>query len=233
MTARERPKVLDASMLGAVFQAAAGTRLYPFVITDSSSGCRRGELLALTWADVDFKEGMLTISKSLEQTRAGLRIKSTKSGETRRVSLDEATLEVLAEHYENQQQDKTNFGSAYQDNNLVFCKPNGGYYSPDRVGARVKEVLAKAGYPGFSLHSLRHSHASILLSNGVPIAVVSERLGHADQNITLGIYSHSLPTDKNAASRSWHNALAQVIAERRARKTAKNLGNSRKVAVIY
>jgi len=84
----------------------------------------------------------------------------------------------MAAHREEQEQDKINFGSAYQDNNLVFCQPNGAFYSPDHVGTRTKTLLRKAGFPKFSLHSLRHSHASILLSNGTPLAVVSERLGH-------------------------------------------------------
>jgi integrase len=145
--------------------------------------------------------------------------------------LDDFALEVLTAHRENQKQDKLNFGSAYQDHGLVFCQPNGAFYSPDRVGARVKEVLQKAGLPGFSLHSLRHSHASVLLGEGVPIAVVSERLGHADQNITLSVYSHSLPTDVKAASKVWRNALADVISEDRFSKTAKSLGKSRKLVV--
>ena len=164
--------------------------------------------------------------------RAGrLRVKSTKSGEPRLIGVDDFALETLAAHREDQQQDKLNFGHDYQDNGLVFCQPNGAYYSPDRVGARVKEVLLKAGLPGFSLHSLRHSHASVLLGEGVPIAVVSERLGHADQNITLSVYSHSLPTDVKAASKVWRNALADVISEDRSRKTTKNLEKSRKLVV--
>jgi integrase len=99
------------------------------------------------------------------------------------------------------------------------------------VRARVKEVLLKAGLHGFSLHSLRHSHASVLLSAGTPLPVVSDRLGHADPNITLSVYSHSLATDHKAASKAWCNALADVISEDRARKSEKNLGKSRKLAV--
>jgi integrase len=228
---KKNPAVLDPAMLGALFKAAEGTRQYPFVVTAASSGCRRGELLALTWTDIDFERGIISVWKSLEQTRAGLRIKSTKSEEPRTIGLDEFALEVLAAHREAQKKDKENFGSDYHDLGLVFCQPNGAYYSPDRVGARVKELLVKTGLRGFSLHSLRHSHASVMLSEGVPLPVVSERLGHADQNITLSIYSHCLPTDRKAASRTWHNALADIISEGRSQKKSQNLGNSRKLAV--
>jgi integrase len=225
------PAVMDAGALGAIFQAAEGTRLYPFVVAAACSGCRRGELLALMWRDLDFSTGVMTISKSLEQTKKGLRVKSTKSGKPRTIGLDEFALEVLAAHREEQKQDEINFGSDYCNNDLIFCQPNGAFYSPDHVGTRTKALLSRAGYPKFSLHSLRHSHASILLGNGTPLAVVSERLGHANQNITLGVYSHSLPADRKAASKVWHSALAEVISEDRLRKTAQNLGTSRKLAV--
>jgi hypothetical protein len=75
--------------------------------------------------------------------------------------------------------------------------------------------MRKVGLQGFSLRSLRHSHATGLLSGGVPIAVVSERLGHADQNITLSIYSHAMPADTRAAAKVWNDAMADVISEAR------------------
>lgn len=228
---KREPAVMDAAALGAVFQAVEGTRLYPVVVAAACSGCRRGELLALTWSDIDFSAGVMIVSKSLEQTRAGLRVKSTKSGKPRTIGLDDFALDVLAAHREQQKQDKTNFGAAYRDNGLVFCQPNGDFYSPDHVGTRTKAALRKAGLPNFSLHSFRHSHASILLGNGTPLAVVSERLGHANQNITLGVYSHSLPADRKAASRVWHGALAEVISQDRLRKTPQSIGKSRKLAV--
>jgi integrase len=230
---KSKPAVLDPAMLGKLFAVAHGTRAYPYIVLGACSGCRRGELCALTWDDIDFEKGSLSISKSLEQTKAhGLRIKSTKSGEPRYFGLDEFALEVLAEHREQQAVDRVNYGPDYRDDlDLVFCQPNGFYWSPNNIGLRVKELLVKAGLTGFSLHSLRHSHASILLGAGTPLAVVSGRLGHADQNITLGIYSHALPADIRAASKAWHNALAETISEGRSSKTAKNLEKSRKLAV--
>jgi hypothetical protein len=72
---------------------------------------------------------------------------------------------------------------------------------------------------------LRHSHASSLLSNGVPIAVVSERLGHRDQNITLSIYSHALPADTKAAAKIWNDAMSDVIADARKPAAERRLAN--------
>jgi integrase len=209
---KRRPAVLDENKLRALFDRARSTRLYPFIVLAAATGCRRGELLALQWADLELETGLLTISKSLEQTRAGLRVKSTKSEEPRQLGVPEWALDVLQEHREEQDRDRRLFGAQYMENNLVFCQPDGRYYSPDCLGARVVELMRKVGLHGVSLHSLRHSHASILLSKGVPPAVVSQRLGHADQNITLSIYSHALPADTRAAAKIWNDSMAEVIA---------------------
>jgi hypothetical protein len=132
---------------------------------------------------------------------------------------------VLRGHRQEQDRDRQLFGPDYEDHNLVFCQPTGAYYSPDRLGARVVELMRKVGLQGVSLHSLRHSHASRLLSNGVPIAVVAQRLKHTDQNITLSIYSHALPADTKAAAKIWNDAMADVIAEARKHGAERRLAN--------
>ena len=78
------------------------------------------------------------------------------------MGVPEWAIEVLKEHRTEQDRDRTLFGARYIDNNLIFCQPDGNYYSPDRLGARVVELIRKVGLQGVSLHSLRHSHASIL-----------------------------------------------------------------------
>ena len=209
---KRKPNVLDEGKLRTLFDRAHSTRLYPFIVLAAATGCRRGELLALQWTDLDFGSGLLSVSKSLEQTRAGLRVKSTKSEEPRRLGVPEWALGILKSHRAEQESDRAMFGAGYADHNLIFCQPGGQYYSPDRLGARVVELMRSVGLQGVSLHSLRHSHASILLSKGVPTAVVSERLGHADQNITLAIYSHALPADSLAAAKVWNDSMSEVLA---------------------
>jgi integrase len=185
---KRNPAVLDQDKLWALFERARGTRLYPFIVTASATGCRRGELLALQWSDLNDSTGALSVSKSLEQTKVGgLRVKSTKSDVPRRFSVPEWALEVPRDHREERVEDRRLPGSDYQDNGLIFCQPDGAFHSPDREGARMAELMRKVGMEDASLHSLRHSHASSLLSGGVPVAVVFERLGHADQNLTLYI----------------------------------------------
>ena len=86
--------------------------------------------------------------------------------------------------------------------------------------------MRKAGLEGVSLHSLRlllreHRHSA----GGVPMSGRVERLEHADQNITLSIYSHALPADKRAATKAWSNAMADVIAEARQPRPERMLAN--------
>ena len=210
---RRRPRVVDRGGLTSLLSKVRKTRLFPLVVLASATGMRRGELLALEWTDINWESGDVEVSKSLEQTKKGLRIKSTKSEETRRFAIPGEVLEVLRVHQREQEKDRRLYGADYANLGLVFARPDGQYYSPDRVGARVGEAMRAAGLQGVSLHSLRHSHASELLSQGAPITVVSERLGHASPNITLSIYSHALPADNRAAAKLWNDAMADVIQE--------------------
>lgn len=93
-------------------------------------------------------------------------------------------------------------GSDY-NGNLIFCEADGSMLAPDLVSQTIVRRLQKAGIKDASLHTLRHTHASHLLSNGVPLPVVSARLGHADVNITAKIYGHALPDDDARAANAW------------------------------
>lgn len=104
-------------------------------------------------------------------------------------------MDALIEHRANQHEDKRLYGNDYEDNGLIFCRPDGAYYKPDKVSARITELARKCGLSGVHLHTLRHTRASELLSKGVPTRVVSERLGHANPNVTLSIYGRALKAD--------------------------------------
>jgi integrase len=171
-----------------------------------ASGARRGELLAVQWPDIDWGTRSLFITKSLEQTAAGLRVKSTKSKKPRHFSLGQGAIVALQFHRDQQTEHKRHFGKDYQDHDLVFAEPNGAYLQPDLVSQVIVRRLKKAGIDA-SMHSLRHSHASNLLSRGVPLPAVSARLGHADVNITARIYAHALPDDDRRAADTWDSVV--------------------------
>ncbi len=231
---KKEAEVLDRDKIDTLLNAASGTRLFPLLVLAVATGARRGELLCLQWPDIDFETGIMSVSKSLEETKAGLRVKSTKSGKPRKFVVPASALAVLEEHRKEQNQDKELYGADYEDNNLVFCRPEGTYYKPDKISVRVTELTGKVGLTGAKLHTLRHSHASELLSKRVPLPAVSKRLGHANPGITLAIYSHALEADEVAAAKTWDDAMAEVISgSSKKRQPARMLGNvSPKAPVI-
>ena len=222
---KSKPKVLDSVGLKKLFDRAQGTRLYPLLVLAAATGCRRGELLALQWSDLDFKTGAVRICKSLEETQAGLRIKSTKSGEPREFSVPASALTVLEHHRAQQEQERELYADSYEKNDLIFCRPDGAYYRPDQMSVRVTAFAKRAGLSGIGLHSLRHSHASQLISSGAPITAVADRLGHANSSITLSIYSHALPADVTTAAEVWNTAMANVIQTERNARPMRMLAN--------
>jgi integrase len=149
--------------------------------------------------------GAARFSKSLEQTRDGLREKPTKNERSRHISLPPSLTELLKFHREKQAENRRLLGPDYRtDLDLVFCDPRGDYRKPDSITAKACLIARKAGFPrGVSLHTLSHSHASQLLSAGIPLPTVSKRLGHTDVHTTATIYSHSLPKDDLKAAELW------------------------------
>ena len=177
-----------------------------------ATGARRGELLALAWPDVDLDTGMLTIRKSLEETKQGLRVKETKGRKVRRLNLPDSAVQLLRELKSRQEVNRRMFGFDYRlDLDLVFCHPDGKYIRPGVVTKAARRIAKKAGLIGVSMHTMRHSHGSQLLSLGVPLPTVSKRLGHSNVHVTATVYSHALPDDEISAARIWNNAMSGTL----------------------
>lgn len=223
-TEKKEVQILEKYDFEKLLDRVRGTRYYAMVVFAADSGCRRGEMLALEWSDIDMKSGTVTVSKSLSQPSTGVEIKTTKSGRSRRVGLSESTIEILLEHRAQIKEDRRIFGSDYIDRDLVFCTPEGDYYQPSQITNRITEFMQEAGVNS-SLHKLRHFSISTLLSNGAPIPIVSRRAGHANADITLNVYAHAMQGDDAAAAKIWNDATAAIIA--RTRKPAANPGLAR------
>ena len=202
--AKREATVLETDQISTFLNGARAAGVYEFTMLSVSTGARRGELLALTWADVDFVGRVLRLSKSLEQTKAGLRLKCTKGGKPREISLAKSSIEMLRNHRAAQSENRRLYGPDYRDDlNLVFATPEGDYLKPDSMTSKVCLLATKAGLDGASLHTLRHSHGSQLLSQGVSLPAVSKRLGHSSVYVTATIYAHALSADEVAAADVW------------------------------
>jgi integrase len=199
---------LDFSAARKLLDSFSGHWLADFIVVDTVCGARRGELLVLTWSDVNIETGTITISKSLEQTKRGLRVKETKGRNIRTVTLPREGIAALQRIKVAQDQARQMYGSDYRaDLNLVFSGPDGNYIRPHTVTKAVRRIAKKAGFAGVSLHTLRHSHGSQLLSAGVPLPAVSKRLGHSNIYVTATVYAHALPGDESAAAEKWEAAM--------------------------
>jgi integrase len=170
-----------------------------------ATGMRRNEMLGLRWRDVDLDGGKLTIEQSLEQTPAhGIRIKSPKTKKGRRtISLPAATVVELRQHWREQQEQRLalGMGRAPADSH-VLATYDGKPESPNRITKAWPVAMAAIGMKGVTLHSLRHTHASMLIASGVDILTISRRLGHSSPTITLSVYGHLVHgTDDRAAER--------------------------------
>jgi integrase len=157
-----------------------------------ATGCRRGEVLALRWSDI--RNNKVFVDRSLCQTRDGLVYKTTKTEEPRDIALPPGTAGVLEAHRLRQDKFRWQFGPDYRaDLDLIFANSDGTELKPDSISATVSRICRRLGLPkGSSLHTVRHSHASILLEKGVAITTVSERMGHSSVRTTADIYSHAL-----------------------------------------
>jgi integrase len=209
---RAEARALTADEVQHLRDVCRGDWTFAFVEVALATGARRGELLALDRDDVDWLNSLLLVSKSLEETeKNGLRIKRPKGGKVRKFRIGPTALAALRFHLEQQEEHRRLCGADYRDQRLVFCQPDGSYLMPHLVSQTIVRRLRKAGIKNASLHTLRHTHASFLLSNGVPLPAVSARLGHADVNITARVYSHMLPDDDTRAADAWETVVKTPI----------------------
>jgi integrase len=180
-----------------------GSPLHPLWLVAASTGLRRGELLGLRWDDVDLDAGVLAVRRALSVVRERPRLKQPKTSRCRTLRLDTVTVTTLREQRDRQRRDQAaNEQTWCNEWNLVFTDATGRYLVPDSVSHGFRVAVRKAPVRRVRLHDLRHTHATLLLQAGVPVKVVSERLGHAQISLTLDIYAHVLPAmDADAADR--------------------------------
>jgi integrase len=195
-------EILTPAQVKVILATARGRAIYPIATLALATGMRRGELLALRWQDVDLDQAKITVARSLEQTKAGLRFKEPKTAHGRRtISLPATAITELRTHWRAQQTDRLALGAGKSPPDaLVFSDLNGEPRLPNAITKEWERTARAAGIAFATLHSLRHTHASHLIANGLDILTISRRLGHGSPTITLSVYGHLFPqTDDRAA----------------------------------
>lgn len=201
-------------------EAAEAGPYYALFFTALFTGMRRSELLALTWQDIDFLFSQVYVNRSLHHLKDDSYVfTDPKSARSRRViKLSPASILTLKEHYEKQKLERDMLGITIKDTDLVFCHLDGKPLRPNTVTNAWRFLCSKAGVKPIRLHDARHTHASLLLKQGVHPKVVQERLGHASIQMTIDLYSHVSPTIQEAAALNFD----RIVFPRREKEVAKN-----------
>ena len=156
-----------------------------------ATGMRSGELCALYWDDIDLETGLLYIQHTLIRMNGEFHRDTPKtSSSERRIVLPEYIIELLKQHKKRQALERFKAAGAWKVPDAVFTNGAGNYLIGSNLNMRLKPICKKAGLPPIHIHSLRHTHASLLINSNVTARVVADRLGHSNTKTTLDTYSH-------------------------------------------
>lgn len=183
-------------------------RLYALWHLAAMTGMRRGELLGLRWADIDFDARRVSVRQALISVAYVLTITTPKSHSARVIDIDPETVEVLRRHRKLQDSEREVAGAEFQERGTLFGKANGAPIHPDIVSQTFDKRVQCSGIGRIRFHDLRHTHATIGLGAGVPVKVMSERLGHSTPAFTLQQYAHVIPGMQAEAA----EAIARLVA---------------------
>lgn len=184
-------------------------RLYALWHLAAMTGMRRGELLGLRWSDVDLGAKRVSVRQALVSVAYKLTVTTPKSHNERVIDLDPETVEVLRRHRKQQRDEHVAAGVEWSEGGLLFGKSNGDIIHPDVISQTFDKRVARAAVRRIRFHDLRHTHATIGLRAGVPVKVMSERLGHSTPGFTLQQYAHVIPGMQAEAA----EAIANIVAE--------------------
>ena len=214
---RREMEPLTAAQAHVLFESSVGADpLHPLWVVLCSSGLRIGEALGLRWSDVDLAAQTARIVQTTQRINGGKVVFGTpKSNSSRRlIALTSLAVESLRKHRIRQNEWRLQLGPAWQDHDLVFPCETGGPWEPSRVLYRFHKALKTAGLPKRRLQDLRHTAATLMLEEGVPMKVIQETLGHSSYTLTANVYSHVSESMQRQASA----ALDAVFEREKARK---------------
>jgi integrase len=176
-------------------------RLHALYRLAATTGLRRGELAGPRWGDTNLDEGWLRVTRTRVVVDYKVIDSKPKTPKSRRViGLDPATASAMNAHRRAQTEELFSLGIVRSDDGFVFVREDGEPYHPQRISVMLAARAKTAGLPVTKVHALRHAHATHALESGVPLKVVSERLGHSSIAITGNVYSHVSPAVDQAAA---------------------------------
>jgi integrase len=202
------PSARDVSRLLADVRSS-NPSFFTYVRLAASTGARRSQLLGLRWAELDFEHRAIGFTRAFVEGPDGCVLRATKTHRSYRVSIDDATLATLVDHWRRARDRAEAVGHTLTADGFVFSDDVDGArpWLPNRVTKMFITHRRRVGIARCRLHDLRHFMATEMLARGIPVPTVSQRLGHARASTTLNVYAHRIPGADRAAA----DLLARVL----------------------
>lgn len=167
------------------------------------TGMREGEILGLSWGQIDYKRGVIHVNRQLTYNRGNTRerfIKTPKRDEIRDVPLTPAAIDLLKDQKQAIDAMRDGAGDQWIERGLVFPAPNGDFASRQTLYCNFKKLADQAGIPKLRFHDLRHAYAMLALTSGVDVSTVQRTLGHATPDFTLRVYAYVTDSARREAA---------------------------------
>ena len=199
---RKEMRALDPAGVARLLEAAQRTELQAVIAVAVGTGLRRGELLALSWSDVNLDTRRLTVHRSLETVKGVTRTKPPKTARSARtIALPPFVADILREEHHRQELREAR-GIKRNEGGWVFARPDGSPWEPGAFSLAFARFVKSAKLPHVRFHDLRHSFGTLALASGVDLQTVSRALGHESTAITSRIYLHAIESlNEDAAAR--------------------------------
>ena len=188
-------EVLIRELKSAPVQEAMMVKL--FLLT----GMRRGELCGLEWKDIDFEKKVLSIHRASQYLKdKGIFTKDPKTTSSKRsMPLSGTTIELLKNYKAWQEKQKEFFGIEWNETDRLFTAVNGTPIHPDTISCWFHDFIKRTGLPEVTVHGLRHTFITLMISKGIDIVTVSNLVGHSMPSTTINMYAHAVSERKASA----------------------------------
>ena len=185
------------------------------ILLDIFTGARLGELVGLEWSDIDLKNGIININKSSQYlSEKGVFTKAPKTESSiRDVAIPDFIVSLLEEYKLWYDEQKSIVGDFWHESNRLFVQDDGKPIHPSTISKWFEQFVKKIGLPVINFHGLRHTNATLLISQQVDVATVSARLGHAQITTTYNFYVHPLKSHDRTAGNVLENLLISSKAD--------------------
>ena len=210
---RYTAEVYDEAEIQQLLSIIKGTDMELPLTIAVSLGLRRGELLGLKWKHIDFENGLVSIEdnmvevqKDVSEDRILTKAPKSVSGQ-RTIPISSALKDYLSKAHSDYVMRKQNMKDLFYDGDYVVCQENGRPYKPNSFSGKFNLFLKRNNLKHIRLHDIRHTNATLMLTQGISPKVAQMRLGHSDYSTTMNIYSHVLKSVETEAAEAIENAL--------------------------